>query len=56
MLEGAVNNLLDCDHGGDESDHDIVDYYDDVCDDGDDNYDDNDEAEYGVRAQGCCEE
>ena len=55
MLKGAVNNLLDCDHGVDESDHDIDDYYDDVCDDGDDNYDDNDEAEYGVSAQGCCE-
>ena len=55
MLEGAVTNLLDCEHGGEDGDDDVVDNYDDVGDNGEDNYDDNDEAEYGVSAQGCCE-
>ena len=30
MLKGAVNNLLDCDHGGDDSDDDVVVNDDDI--------------------------
>ena len=56
MLKGAVNNLLDCDHGGDDDGYDdVIDNYDDVGDNGDDNYDDNDEGEDGVSARGCCD-
>ena len=54
MLKGAVNNLLDCDHGGDD---DVIDNnHDDVGGNGDENVYRNDEGEHGVRAQGCCEE
>ena len=55
MLKGAVNNLLDCDHGGDDGDADVIDNHDDVGDNGEDNYDDNGEGGYGVSARGCCE-
>ena len=30
MLKGAVNNLLDCDHGGDDGDDDVVVNGDDI--------------------------